>query len=1167
VTRRLTTAAVLAALAMLASPAARAGGFGRGLDELVRIARGAPAAPAAELAALEAFARWDEAPAEVRAALEAMSKLPGLGAGTRDRVRLLLAEADLREGRSGAAEATFGSMGFASSWRVLGPLDPDASATPIAELLDEGRDYDGARGQVRWRPVPASAVAWGRLDLAALFARHAGICAIAATDIDALRAKRAVLRLSAAGSLEATWNGEPAVRDERFRRSAVPDRLAAVVEVRQGSNRLVVRVCSDEGGAMALAARLTDETYAAWPAGKRVRDADAALYAYLTGALDDGSHAERDLARGACVSLKELRPCLVWGALAVDSNERRLAAVAALCADPASPEAAVALARLELEAGDPARALDALGARGATVAGLDAEIARAEILAARGLPLTALAALFGAAERFGGAPALWDAAMRLSEAASLEGDRLRAARELEVARFDLAGPHLALAKAAAARGDGAALDAEIGALNAVAAGDRGALLALADALADAGRGGAAGEALARAAALDPFDGEARKRLGLSALRAGRREEGLADLREARRLTPGDAWLAGYLDELSPVPQLEAPYVVAPREFLAQRGAATGDAAYLVDSQVVRVEESGLASRFTQLVVEIHSDRAAREFRTHSVEFAPATQRVKILAARVFRRDGAVENATGRATAAISEPWYRLYYDLEAELVELPPLEAGDVIEYRYRVDDVDAPAELNGYFGDFTYVSDALPKVLWRYVLLSPARMPLEIAAPEMRGLSRKRSVEGDRVAEVIEAERVEAVAEEPFAPGESAGRAYLHVSTFRTYEELGRWYAGLVRGQLTADARIREKARELARGRATAAEKAAAIYEWVVTATRYVGLEFGLHGYKPYRAAQVMSRGFGDCKDKATLLVALLREAGLPAEIALVRTRSRGEISRAPASLDVFNHAVAYVPELDLWLDGTAEHHGSRELPFEDQGVIALRIAPEGPILTRTPVAAAEQSALEERLRVSLDASGNARARASLELRGPAYAPAYRREFAAESNRKERFAAVLAERFPGSEVAAISIEGLEAPERPVRVSYEASISALGKSSEGRMSIAIDRGERLAQRYVTAAARRAPLEVGPRRVVARDAEIEVPPGFRVARLPDEARVETEFGSLTLSAAVDAKGVVRLSRRFVLDTYEVAPEAYAGFSAFCRAVDRALAAPVVLERVP
>src|SRR5205085_2333959 len=94
---------------------------------------------------------------------------------------------------------------------------------------------------------------------------------------------------------------------------------------------------------------------------------------------------------------------------------------------------------------------------------------------------------------------------------------------------------------------------------------------------------------------------------------------------------------------------------------------------------------------------------------------------------------------------------------------------------------------------------------------------------------------------------------------------------------------------------------------------------------------------------AQVYARRFGDCKDKASLLIALLRTAGIRAEFALVRTRRAGALAAETPSVAIFNHAVAYLPDHDLWLDGTAEYASTRELPLDDQGALAVTISDPG--------------------------------------------------------------------------------------------------------------------------------------------------------------------------------------------------------------------------------
>src|SRR5205085_52801 len=145
--------------------------------------------------------------------------------------------------------------------------------------------------------------------------------------------------------------------------------------------------------------------------------------------------------------------------------------------------------------------------------------------------------------------------------------------------------------------------------------------------------------------------------------------------------------------------------------------------------------------------------------------------------------------------------------------------------------------------------------------------------------------------------------------------------------------------------------AAEAVKGLTSLQAKVQAIHKLVIQGTRYVALEFGIHGYKPYRVSQVLSRRFGDCKDKASLMVAMLKAVGVDAQIVLLRTRRGGELDPSPASLAVFDHAIAYVPTLNMYLDGTAEFSGMNELPHQDQATMALRVWPGGSQLVTTPI------------------------------------------------------------------------------------------------------------------------------------------------------------------------------------------------------------------------
>jgi hypothetical protein len=142
------------------------------------------------------------------------------------------------------------------------------------------------------------------------------------------------------------------------------------------------------------------------------------------------------------------------------------------------------------------------------------------------------------------------------------------------------------------------------------------------------------------------------------------------------------------------------------------------------------------------------------------------------------------------------------------------------------------------------------------------------------------------------------------------------------------------VRDQLVADDRLRATVRASPRGLTTDRDKVRAIYGWVIAHTRYVALEFGIHGFKPYAGAadlhpglrRLQRQGVGD-RDHAPR--GRRRRPRWCSSHPRPRARSHAE----PASLAVFDHAIAYVPSLDLFLDGTAQHSGIDELPAATRG------------------------------------------------------------------------------------------------------------------------------------------------------------------------------------------------------------------------------------------
>src|ERR1700677_2452656 len=107
--------------------------------------------------------------------------------------------------------------------------------------------------------------------------------------------------------------------------------------------------------------------------------------------------------------------------------------------------------------------------------------------------------------------------------------------------------------------------------------------------------------------------------------------------------------------------------------------------------------------------------------------------------------------------------------------------------------------------------------------------------------------------------------------------------TTFKSWEAVGAWYHDLEADRVAPDAEVKAKVAELTAGKRTEEEKVQAVYGYVATQIRYIGVAFGIGRCQPHRAAEVLQNQYGDCKDKHTLLAAMLSVLGLHPDAALI--------------------------------------------------------------------------------------------------------------------------------------------------------------------------------------------------------------------------------------------------------------------------------------------
>jgi len=1125
--------------------------------------------------------------------------------------RRLLADVERRRGRLPRMQANLAAIGVVTDVSVIGPF-PNENGSGFAERYgpelegDLGKGHEGLRHPVRWRAVPGLGRT-GTIVLDEAFRGGGEQVVYALVEIRSPRAVQANLFLGTPGPTRAWLSGRAILSDPddhpaRFDQRVVP------LSLHPGANHLLVKIASRGTFPLVLEMRVADERGVAIP-GLRV-------VAPTQGAYPPAERIpEGRVIRGRSPLVEELaqrggpRGLEDWARVLGErhpfdrSEKRHVAAVErAAAAAPARPEVQLLAAQWHEEDQDRRRAYLERAVAVERPGEALAHVALARHWLARGSPWKAIEIL---APRLSRAPGDWVAHEVWARAWEAVGERARARRiveELVQRHPDEARLHRRLAEHA--RSDGQ-VDEAIRRLRValgLAPADRAAASFLATLLVDAGRVHEADEVLASVSRLLPVDlalvawraellgangrvEEARglfeqvlavapdeaqmwERLGRLEIGWGEAEAAREALSTALRLAPQNAELRDKVRTLGWRDDAFADrYLRDLREEAARLGSPPPDedAVRLADVRVVKVHPSGQASHTEQSIVWVGNQRGADRFRTFRIRYAPDREVLRIERARILRPDGTIEQGHVSTERSLHDAEAGIYYDARLRLVSFPALRPGDVVELVYRLDDIARDNLLSDSFGDIQLAQDTVPIASWEYVLhMPPGR---EIHFNEVLGATYERVEQEDGVLHRWRLTNLPKLVAEPRMPGWIEVARYLHVSTFSSWDEVARYWWGLVEDQVRPTEEIRELAQRIVAGipASNVRARVEAIHRYVVEKTRYVGLELGIHSYKPYRADQVVRRGFGDCKDKAGLTHALLRAVGIDSRLVLLRMRDLGRVEGEPASLAVFNHAVLYVPALDLYLDGTAEWSGATELPEADRGAEILVVHPDGRgERKRTEEGSAEENVHESRLVLEIREDGSAAGEGVIEARGLA-APSLRRALASPNRRKQALERRWARTHSGLTVDEVESTDPRALDRPFSVRFSAMIPSFAEpASDGARALhPLGRQSRLLYTYAPLGRRSHDLVLPPPGRERLSVEVILPEGAEILELPSSEEWETRFGVFRLRVSAEGGRLV-VSRDFELSTGRVSPEDYPDFREFLRRVD-ALAAPRILYR--
>ena len=384
--------------------------------------------------------------------------------------------------------------------------------------------------------------------------------------------------------------------------------------------------------------------------------------------------------------------------------------------------------------------------------------------------------------------------------------------------------------------------------------------------------------------------------------------------------------------------------------------ATGKPDYSPESFVLeqvrttyRFENDGTGRREIYARIKVQSEAGVQQWGQVIVGYNSANEKIEIPYVRVHKSDGSVITAPADAVQDLSAPVQReapVYTDYRQKHITVPGLRPGEVLEY-----DVVAVIHTALAPGQFWMEHDFEKNAI-------SLDEQLDIDVPKDRAIKLKNKKgmdpkitekDGRRIyhwtsSHLVREDDDDKQDEKPRKRKKTEPEPpAIQLTTFGSWQEVGKWYAALERDRRVPSPEITAKVQGLTQGLHSDSDKIQALYEYVATNFRYVSLSLGAGRYQPHAAADVFHNQYGDCKDKHTLLEAMLNVAGYRASSVLIN--SSRKLDADVPSPSQFDHVITLLPlgSDQIWMDTTTEVAPYRLLSFNLRKKQALVVSPDG--------------------------------------------------------------------------------------------------------------------------------------------------------------------------------------------------------------------------------
>ncbi|MCM8816953.1 MAG: DUF3857 domain-containing protein [Candidatus Omnitrophica bacterium] len=588
------------------------------------------------------------------------------------------------------------------------------------------------------------------------------------------------------------------------------------------------------------------------------------------------------------------------------------------------------------------------------------------------------------------------------------------------------------------------------------------------------------------------------------------------------------------------------------------------AVYLLDNADVFVQPSGISTTTIHQKILVTGEKGKRHG-TLQISYNDDRQTIEIIEAKTITPEGNIlhvrKSDIRTVTPAELSHFSVLYPGIKVCTVTFPAVGPGSIIEYIYKI-ETKKPI-MPGAFWDGFFFQDTEPFMYSKYRITVPENMRLYFFpfSVELKEKTKK----GKFITYEYLKTNMPAIIPEEMMPPISELVPRVLVTTIKDWDEIGRWFYNLSKDTTIPDSNIKATTSRIVQGAKTDEEKIKAIYHFICKNIRYIGLELGIHGFKPHDAKDVLKSGYGDCKDKAALMVAMLKCVGIKSYIALINTER--QIEENIPFPGQFNHAIVAVQRENdfLILDPTSQVIPYPELPPSDQNKPVLIPTEDKTIMVKSYCAKPEENQKKRHIVASFDSSGNLEANVSVYING-IYAASLRNTFRylSEEERKRELSRSLNRIIPNTTLKQFIIENIDSLDQPINQRYTFGSKKYATILQKKMLFNPALLEKIEGTELTSLEKRNfPIRLPFKRSNIDLIVFHLPENYVVDAHPESVKIETKFGKYSTSFIVDDNKLI-YERTLFFDILEISPEDYQEFKKFYEQIAHNDSLPVILK---